>query len=110
MGDQEINAQKVIYLQQKVKDYEARLFTQTFKYNPANYDYEATKVFEREVIYELKEENERLKEFINQKKVLKPTTDKNNLELSRAELEIKEAFDEELDEVQGRLAVFKNKL
>jgi hypothetical protein len=54
VGDQEIDGQKMIFLQQKVKDYEARPFIQTFKYSPSNYDYEATKVFEREVIYELK--------------------------------------------------------
>jgi len=76
----------LIFLEQKVKEYEARLFNQTFKYTPSNYDYEATKVFEREVIYELKEENERLKEFINQKRIAnKPTTDKN-LAISKAEV------------------------
>ena len=48
-------SQKIFYLQQKVKDYESRLFNQAFKFSPSSYDYEASKVFERQVIYELKE-------------------------------------------------------
>jgi hypothetical protein len=72
-------------------------------------------VFEQRVIYELKQENERLRQFINEKRAVKPTTDKaglsgSNLGLSRAEVQIKEAYDEELDEVQGRLTAFNQKL
>lgn len=39
VGDQEMASQKIIYLEQKVKEYEARLFNQAFKFNPTNYDY-----------------------------------------------------------------------
>jgi hypothetical protein len=61
-------------LRRKVGEYEARLFNQTLKATNASFDYQATKVFENQLIYQLQHENERLKSLLTQKKI-KPTND-----------------------------------
>lgn len=100
MGSVDSNLDELKYLKLKIGEYESKVSALTYKASARLPNTEPTQIFERKVIYQLKLENEALKQQLNL--VNRPTHDSNNEQLPKKELKERLTdFNQRLEEVIG---------